>query len=123
MDRSESADELDPLIMRAVFRLLRSRGELRVSLMAEGAGLSARQFRRRFRASVGLSPKELARLRRLRTSAASLVATNDPWVELAAGHGYADQAHLVREYRALLGVTPTVFRNHVGRIEHGRILS
>jgi AraC-like DNA-binding protein len=30
--------------------------------------------------------------------------------ELAAGAGYADQAHLAHEYRALAGVTPSALR-------------
>lgn len=122
-ERAESAGPLDRPVMRAVFLLLRSRGEEPVTRLAEAVGLSPRHFRRRFRAAVGLTPKELARLRRVRSSAAGLVFAGETWVELAADHGYADQAHLVREYRSLLGVTPTDFRRHARRIEHGRILS
>lgn len=122
-ERAETAGPLDRQVMQAVFLLLRSRGEEPVARVAAAVGLSARHLRRRFRAAVGLSPKELARLRRLRSSAAGLVHGTETWVELAADHGYADQAHLVREYRGLLGLTPTAFRRHVRRIEHGRILS
>jgi len=122
-ERAATAGPLDRKVMQAVFRLLRSGGEEPVSELAASVDLSPRHFRRRFRAAVGLSPKELARLRRLRSSAAGLVLAGDTWVGLAADHGYADQAHLVREYRALLGVTPTAFRRHVHRIEHGPILS
>lgn len=123
MERTENAAPLDRRMMQAVFLLLRSRGEEPVTRLAEAVGLSPRHFRRRFRAAVGLSPKELARLRRLRSSVAGLVLGGETWVELAADHGYADQAHLVREYRSLLGITPTDFRRHARRIEHGQILS
>lgn len=122
-----AARPLDRQILHAVFLLLRSAGEEPVGRLAAAVDLSPRHFRRRFRAAVGLTPKELARLRRLRASAAGWVkrsgAGGARWVDLAAEHGYADQAHLVREYRSLLGTTPTGFREHADRIEHGDILS
>jgi AraC-like DNA-binding protein len=31
------------------------------------------------------------------------------WAEVAARHGYADQPHLVEEFRQLVGVTPTAY--------------
>lgn len=120
---AERAAPLDREVMGAVFRLLSSGGEEPVARLAERAGLSPRHFRRRFRAAVGLAPKELARLRRLRTSVVDRVFGTDPWVDLAARRGYADQAHLVREYRKLLGLTPTRFERHVRRITHARILT
>lgn len=125
-ERAECAAPLDRQVMQAVFLLLRSRGEEPVARLAAAVGLSSRHFRRRFRAAVGLTPKELARLRRVRSSAAGMVRGGpnaETWVGLAADHGYADQSHLVREYRSLLGLTPTGFRRHVRRIEHGEILS
>ena len=120
---AERAAPLDREVMGAVFRILRSAGEEPVARLAEHAGLSPRHFRRRFRAAVGLAPKELARLRRLRTSAVDRAHGADPWVDLAARRGYADQAHLVREYRSLLGLTPTGFERHARRITHARILT
>lgn len=125
-ERAEGAAPLDRQVMQAVFLLLRSRGEEPVARLAAAVGLSPRHFRRRFRVAVGLTPKELARLRRVRSSAAGMVRGGpnaETWVGLAADHGYADQSHLVREYRSLLGLTPTGFRRHVRRIEHGEILS
>ncbi len=37
----------------------------------------------------------------------ALASASTPWAGLAAEHGFADQAHLVREVRALAGVTPS----------------
>lgn len=111
------AAPLDPVVMTAVSHLVRSRGDVPIGELAEGR-LSPRQLRRRFQAAVGLSPKELARVRRLRASAAAAVLDELSWCEITAEAGYADQAHLVREFRNLLGVTPGAFEEHARRIHH-----
>jgi AraC-like DNA-binding protein len=65
----------------------------------------------------------LARIQRLRASAVEAVFHEDePWVAIAANQGYADQAHLIREFRDLLGLTPKDFEQHFRRIEHGRMV-
>ena len=32
------------------------------------------------------------------------------WAEVAAEHGYADQAHLIHDFRSLTGITPSAYR-------------
>lgn len=119
---AERGADLDAAVMRAVFAIVRSQGGMAVGALARESGLSERHLRRRFEAAVGLSPKELSRIRRLR---ASLVeALSDPqrrWVELAAACGYSDQAHLVREYRRLSGLAPQAYLAQLERIRHGRV--
>jgi AraC-like DNA-binding protein len=120
------AAPLDPVVMDAVFRILRSGGAEPAADVARRVGLSPRQMRRRFRPRVGLAIKELARIQRARAAAVGLVAGDHGrearWVDLAVAHGYADQAHLVREVRRLTGTTPTRWARHLGRIEHGQLL-
>lgn len=114
------AEPLDERAMTAVFRILARGGEGPIAAVA--GGLSSRQLRRLFRETVGLTPKELARVRRFRSSAVELVSDAGSWVSLAAHHGYADQSHLIREYRRLVGVTPTEFERHVRRIDHDLLM-
>jgi AraC-like DNA-binding protein len=117
------AEELDGPVMTAVFRIIRNGGRGPIGELPASVGLSPRQFRRRFRAAVELSAKELARLRRMRASAADAVTgPQEPWVQVAAEHGYADQAHLAREFRRLVGLSPAAFERHVRRIEHARLV-
>jgi AraC-like DNA-binding protein len=78
--------------------------------------ISERQLRRRCRAAVGVGPKELHRILRLRGFSAGVQASiarrGDSDVDLArwaVETGYHDQAHLTRECRRLLGVTPGEF--------------
>lgn len=123
LKRLPGARPLDETVMRAVFLLLRAGGEAVLGGVAATVGLSPRQLRRRFRREVGLTAKELARIQRLRASAVEAVFDADePWVDIAANHGYADQAHLIREYNGLLGITPSGFERHFRRIHHGRII-
>jgi AraC-like DNA-binding protein len=116
------AAEPDAVVMSAVRAILATDGAASIAELARASGLSPRHFRRRFTALVGLSPKELARLRRLRASAAAAVVEGRSWADAANEHGFADQAHLVREFRSLLGHAPREFRAHAGRIAH-RLLS
>lgn len=115
---AQHAAPLDAAVATAVVRLVRSQGRAQLSGVAQEVALSPRQLRRRFRAAVGLNPKELARIRRLRAAAAAAVVEERSWVEVVGDGGYADQPHLVREFRRLLGVTPVRFERHARRIVH-----
>jgi AraC-like DNA-binding protein len=92
----------DPAVQAAVVRLL-DPGQ-RVDQLADTLGFSERQLQRRFLAAVGYGPKLLQRVLRLRRFL--IVARFDGLAAAAVGAGYADQAHLTRECRALTGLTP-----------------
>jgi AraC-like DNA-binding protein len=77
-----------------------------VSAVAARLGLSERQLHRRSLASFGYGPKTLARVLRF-DRAVALARAGVPYATVAATVGYADQAHLAREVRALAGVPLT----------------
>jgi len=84
-----------------------------VSVMevASRVGLFPKTLLRRFSASLGLTPKRYARVRRLQRVLASIAEPSDTdWGAMAATHGYADQSHLVHDFRELTGITPTAYR-------------
>jgi len=100
----------DASCLEAARRLRVSPG-LAIPAVAAALGLSVRQLERRFRASVGLTPKAFARVARFDRAVRALGA--DPAQDLAAlalDCGYADQAHFNHEFRALAGTSP---RAHV----------
>ncbi|WP_433365905.1 helix-turn-helix domain-containing protein [Actinoplanes sp. CA-142083] len=79
-----------------------------VAAVAAEVGWSPRYLTDRFRAEVGLRPKEAARVARFdRARRALSPATR--LADLAAAHGFADQSHLVREFHAFAGCTPTTW--------------
>ena len=87
-----------------------SQGNLRVREMEQRLGTSERTLGRRFAAAVGLSPKETSRVVRFLSVARQL--DREPRAGLArvaAAAGYADQAHLTRDFGELAGITPAAF--------------
>jgi AraC-like DNA-binding protein len=80
----------------------------RSSTLAGELGLSERQLRRRFLASVGYGPKTLQRVLRFRGFLKRLDATRGDvdLARFAADCGFADQAHLTRECSRLAGLSP-----------------
>ncbi|GAA1097513.1 helix-turn-helix domain-containing protein [Tsukamurella spumae] len=79
-------------------------GRAVVEVAAE-TGLGERTLHRLARRSFGYGPKTLARILRFQRAVA-LIRAGDALGVAAASSGYADQAHLTREVRALTGVTP-----------------
>lgn len=80
--------------------------------LADELGLSERQLHRRCAAAFGYGPSTLTRILRLQRFLA-LVRENGSaagLAQLALGAGYADQAHLSREARAIAGTTPSSLR-------------
>jgi len=114
-----SRTDLDPIVMKAVRAILNVRGSIQVTPLVRESGLSQRQFERRFRRAVGLTCKELARVRRIRAAAIEVLERDDAFAEVALSGGFSDQAHLVREFRRLIGQSPRSFRGTIRGIEHG----
>lgn len=78
-------------------------GDVRVTRVAEQAGVSERQLERLFREAVGLSPKLYARIVRYRRVRAALDRGARPGAGLAQHFGYTDQSHLLRDLRSFAG--------------------
>ena len=106
------APRVDPLVTGAIDAIEAAGGAVTIDALAARAGVSRQHLARRFTALVGVSPKVFARVVRLRRATAALAAA--PVVDLAtvaADAGYADQAHMNRDFRALAGTTPARFHS------------
>lgn len=111
LSRLEHASLPDPRLTRAVTTLTRAGGELPLPAVAVSVGLGERQLERLFVERVGYGPKLFARVLRLETATRAIRVPGSTlsWASLATRCGYSDQAHLVREFRALTGITPVVY--------------
>lgn len=77
--------------------------------LAAAMGVSARTVQRVARRYVGLTPAAMLRRRRLQ-DAAGRVRAGEPLAAVATDLGYSDQAHLTRDFREVLGLTPGRWR-------------
>ena len=106
--------EPDPdhaLVVALVAEMLADRTLVRVTQVTERHGLSARRLQRLFARHVGVSPKWVLTRYRMHEVVAALDAGHDgSLADLAAEHGWYDQAHFTRDFRALVGVTPARYR-------------
>lgn len=108
VERLMKALPSSPEINWALERIVASGGRRRIATIATEIGWSRKHLAARFADQTGLGPKSVARIVRF-NRAASMSRRNGPadWADIAAACGYADQAHLVREFRELAGATPT----------------
>jgi transcriptional regulator GlxA family with amidase domain len=91
--------------IRYAFGRLRT-GRASVAAVAAEIGWSTRHLTGRFHAEIGVRPKEAARLGRFDNTRRALGPAVRP-ADVAATHGFADQSHLIREFHAFAGCTPS----------------
>lgn len=72
-------------------------------------GYSPKRLAALFHEHIGLSPKAYWRVRRFRAVLRDLERGAQPSSQLAAEHGYYDQAHFIREFQAIAGSSPTAY--------------
>lgn len=83
---------------------------LRVTELAELAGVSESHFIRSFRKATGTSPIDWLRRERITQAKRRLVETGDPIKQIARQVGYSDQFYFSRDFKQFTGRTPTEYR-------------
>lgn len=107
-------DESLAVVRQAIEIVGQNREVNRVDDLAARVGVSVRSLQRLFGHRVGVSPKWVIARARLQDAAALVVAGEDvDWSRLALDLGYFDQAHLIRAYRSIIGVTPAAHARRV----------
>jgi AraC-like DNA-binding protein len=89
--------------------VLRQQGRLTVQRLADAAGVSRQHLTRVFRDCVGVTPKLYCRLARFQSGLAYAGrGKNFDWAQAALELGYADQSHMIAEFREFSSLTPQV---------------
>lgn len=117
--RIAAGPRADPAVEWALRRLRAAGGDIRIQALADRLGWSRRHLVRRFHEQVGLSPKTVARVLRFERATALLADGSRPLARIAADAGYADQAHLTREIRALVRCAPREYAASLRRSAPG----
>jgi AraC-like DNA-binding protein len=104
---AKGADASSDPISHATREIERTAGQIAIRELARHIGWSPRQLQRRFKETVGISPKLFGRMRRFQRVLWATDCLSPDWVSAAVDCGYYDQAHLISDFREFSGKTPT----------------
>ncbi len=110
-ERIPPPDEMVRLATRLVEQILTEPEIKAVEDLASRSGLGIRSLQRLFSEYVGISPKWVIRRYRLHELVDRLNSGEDfNWPDLALELGYFDQAHLINDFRSIVGQPPDHYR-------------
>lgn len=98
-------------IIHAVNLIQHSKGQLSLQDVARESCLSPRHLERKFKASIGLSPKAFSNIIRFKSALSYLEQNTDSTLpDIAVRFGYYDKAHLIKEFKKLSGELPSALK-------------
>lgn len=108
--RKVSPEPTAALMARIAARMAEDRAITRIEQIAQEFAIGLRTLQRQFRDYVGVHPKWVIQRYRLHEAVARIdEGTAGDWTALALELGYADQAHLIRDFKRLVGRTPAQY--------------
>jgi AraC-like DNA-binding protein len=101
---------IDRIVKSAVETIITANGQLSIQALSQKVDINRRQLERRFSSTIGLSPKQLSKVIRLQAAFKLLIdKKNTSLTDLAYEGEYYDQAHFIKDFKELTGVTPKEF--------------
>ena len=101
----------DRQIIRAVDLINRAKGQIPLAEVASDVCLCQRHFERRFKATIGVSPKMFAKISRFKHALRYLKAEpHKDLLTVAVACGYYDHSHLIKDFKTFSGDAPTKLR-------------
>ena len=101
---------MDTITKACVKAIFQSQGQLTVSGLAGKMNINRRNMERKFRAAVGMSPKQLSKVVRLQAALKMLEQKKfTRLTSLAYENGYYDQAHFIKDFKEFTGMSPKLF--------------
>lgn len=103
---------LYPMVSSATQWMLTRKGLFTAKELLDYTGWQQRSLERAFNDVVGLSPKKLGGIIRLHHFLGEVrkININEDLTPLVYDSGYYDQAHLIRQFKQITGITPTVYQ-------------
>ncbi|MEI1278173.1 helix-turn-helix transcriptional regulator [Leptospira venezuelensis] len=98
----------DNLILDSIQKIRRFKGNLKIRDILKGMPISRDSYEKRFRESIGTSPKQFSNLVRMRNLIDSY-SLNTSLTQAAQEAGYFDQAHFIKDFKTFTGQTPKQF--------------
>jgi AraC-like DNA-binding protein len=109
--RLRHAAPADAMVLAALQALAQQPAAAAIEPVQRASGCGPTRFIARFEKTVGLTPKRYARVLRFHALIEGLARdTPSDWAQVAIEAGYADQSHLIHEFKRLAGITPAAYR-------------
>ena len=83
-----------------------------INTLADSSCLGKKQYQRIFKEFVGMNPKEYVRIVRFQKALWMMQCGERNFAGIAAGCGYADQSHFIRDFKTMTGYTPKNMLNY-----------
>jgi len=104
VEQLEKTFSIDKQMTYAVNLIKNNKGVLPIGVLLNSVCLSQRQFERKFKATIGITPKMFSSIIRFANTKEVLrTATNESLFSIALECGYYDHAHLIREHKRFAG--------------------
>lgn len=115
-ERLPEQDDAATVVGEIVYSIMADRAIGKVDDLAARLGVGKRWLQRTFSRYVGVSPKWVIQRYRLHEATEQLNARgpNVDWPKLALELGYFDQAHFIKDFKALVGVSPSEYVRGAG---------
>jgi AraC-like DNA-binding protein len=98
--------------------ILKNKGAVTVNHLVKYTGYTERHIERIFNESIGLNPKKFGNIVKLHffLNLLKYKSNQSNITDLCYEAGYADQSHLIKEFKKYTGITPTQYLNHTSRL-------
>jgi len=93
-------------ILLEAYRLITQNKIRSVERISQQLDISGTRLRTLFRENIGLSPKDLIKIYRIKEAVLSNRNSKESLTEMSYRLGYTDQAHFIHEFKSILGTTP-----------------
>lgn len=109
--RVDAATPEPPWLERILARLNTATGSPDYQKLAAAGGMSRRTLFRQFQIEMGMTPHQYYLRARIKMAERLLETTTLPINDIAAQLGYADPAHLARQFKSVNSITPGEYRD------------
>ena len=110
INRLTDIETVDRIVKSTVETILTANGQLSIDDLSKQTNINRRQLERKFSSTIGLSPKKLSKTIRLQATLKILLNKKfTSLTTLAYQHEYYDQAHFIKDFKELTGLTPKEF--------------
>jgi AraC-like DNA-binding protein len=107
--RRPDGDDNVPRLNTIIAEVAKDHRIVRVDDLVDRFGLNKRTLQRLFARFVGVSPKWVIQRYRLHEAAESLAGERATAATLALDLGYSDQSHFIRDFKAIVGISPAAY--------------